>query len=130
MNIYQLKWSQVCPDRYTFDSSLALPIAIDAIRNTPVNPEYPGRWTQAVEDEIDRSFIEAYGDWAARLVFEFFIQRSGFFIKDLQPVFSLPRVAGRKEDYLDFLRMVVILCQRSCVSPTIEHSCSGQLRDF
>lgn len=65
MNIYQLKWSQVCPDRYTFDSSLALPIAIDAIRNTPMNTEYPARWAQAVEDEIDRSFIEAYGDWAA-----------------------------------------------------------------
>ncbi|MEO1401882.1 MAG: Fic family protein [Cyanobacteria bacterium J06635_1] len=89
--------------------------------------------SKAVRAYLDICFYHPFSDGnarAARLVFEFFIKHGGFFIKDLQPVFSLPRVAGRKEDYLDFLRMVVILCQRSGVSPKIAHSCSGQLRDF
>jgi hypothetical protein len=70
---------------------------------------------KAIRSYLDICFFHPFEDGnsrAARLIFDFYTTRGGLIMKDVRPLFSLPRVAGRVDDYLDFLRLAIILCEK------------------
>jgi Fic/DOC family len=71
---------------------------------------------KAIRTYLDICFFHPFENGnsrAARLAFEFFLTKDGFTVSDVRPLFALPRVAGRKNDYLDFLDLAVYLCEKS-----------------
>lgn len=72
--------------------------------------------SKAIRVYLDICFVHPFENGnarAARLAFDFYLTRGGFAVSDVRPLFALPRVAGRKDDYLDFLQLAVLLCEKT-----------------
>jgi hypothetical protein len=74
---------------------------------------------KAVRTYLDICFFHPFNDGnarSARLAYDFYTFSIGYSFKDLRPLFSLPRAAGRKDEYLNFLELAIFLCEKSKIN--------------
>ena len=57
-----LSWADVAPTTWTFETTRALQLAIDALMDTPRDGD---QWRNVAQQKINRCFTRAFGPWAS-----------------------------------------------------------------